>query len=217
MRNKGSIVREGQWFRSVVVGMLWCLVGSCLSGCTPSLYSIDMRYQPSGAPVTEMTGNGKIRITVASFEDHRKTQDPMLIGRVVRWSGSQTMVAPKYKSPQDAVANGFKDYVGSLGFTVSGEKPSWNGDVAAIKPEWGDVVIGGSIDELDVTCNDRLATKTYNAQIKITVLFADVTGRQIFYRTTAQSSASLDHVIFSEDNMRQQVNDVLSARDRKGL
>ncbi len=214
-RNQSASSDRLDILRALGIWMVLSLAGLSLSGCTPSLYSIDMRYQPSGAAVTETAGGGKVRITVATFEDRRQTADTMMIGRVIRPTGSQAVVAPKYRSPQDTVANGFKDYVASLGFTVSGDKPRWNGNIAALPSEWGDVLIGGSIDELDVTCNSGLAKTTYTSQIKLTVFFADIAGKRIFYKTTAQSSAALDHVFFSQDTMQQQLNKVLAAAIEK--
>jgi len=81
---------------------------------------------------------------------------------------------------------------------------------SSILPDWGNILIGGSIDELQVVCQDLLPTKKYQAKVKLTVYFADVRKQFIFYKTMAQSSSSLEHILFSEEKLEAQMNSALS-------
>ena len=51
----------------------------------------------------------------------------------------------------------------------------------------------------------------------MTLVFADVQKKRIFYRVTSESSSSLDHVIFSEEKLESQINGVLSDAMEKAL
>jgi hypothetical protein len=213
MKSMHKIVISHNRIRSGYVACgLWLvfLTMLCLISCAPSIYSIDMKYQAGRDRSAATSGNGKVRVTTASFEDMRKTQDKMMIGKVIKLNGGQIPVAPKYRTPQDAIALGFKEYFSKSGFTVSGERPFWNLQESSIQSQWGDVVVGGSIDELEVICRDELPTKKYQTTVKLTVFFADVQKRQILLKTSAQSSASLEHVFFSEEKMQQLLNETLS-------
>jgi hypothetical protein len=59
--------------------------------------------------------------------------------------------------------------------------------------------------------------KRYSAKARITLLFADVQKRRIFYRITSESSSSLDHILFSEERLEEQINGVLSDALEKAL
>jgi len=190
--------------------LLLILLTFILSACTQSMYSVDMRYEPTAALNPDNTGNGKGGLTVAVFEDLRASQDKIKIGHVITVGGKSIPVAPKYKTPQDVVTLGFKEYFSKSGFTVSGGKPGWDLREASIQPGWGSVVVGGTIDELEVLCRDEFPIKKYRTTVKLTVVFADVEKKQVLFRTSTQSTASLEHVLFSEKRMQDLLNETLS-------
>ncbi|MCL2669766.1 MAG: YajG family lipoprotein, partial [Syntrophaceae bacterium] len=41
-------------------------------------------------------------------------------------------------------------------------------------------------------------------------VFADCQNKRIFYRISAESSSQLDHLLFSEERLERQINEVLS-------
>ena len=51
----------------------------------------------------------------------------------------------------------------------------------------------------------------------MTLVFADVQKKRIFYRVTSESSSTLDHVIFSEEKLESQINGALSEAMEKAL
>ncbi len=182
----------------------------CLAGCAPSLYSINMKYEPSGIARSAAAGQAKSIVTVTAFEDLRKVPDKMMIGKVIKTDGKEIPVFPKYLRPSDAVSSGIKDYLSKAGFTVSGERPTWDLKEDSIRPEWGEILVGGSIDEMEVTCVESITNKKYQARVKLTVYFADVQKKFVFFKTMAQSSSSLEHIIFSEEKLEAQMNGALS-------
>lgn len=181
-----------------------------LIACAPSLYSINMKYEPTAGLRPADGAKGKFLVTVATFEDSRKIPDKMKIGQVTKVDGGKIPVFPKYVKPKEAVTAGMKEYLGKAGFTISGEKPAWDLKADSLRKEWGDLVIGGTIEDLNVSCEDLMPSKKYRAKAKLTVYFADVKKKWIFYKTTAESSSSLDHVLFSEQRLENQMNGVLS-------
>ena len=91
-RKKGEAAGRGL-VRTVVCLCLLLLV----SGCTPKLYNIDMRYQPTKTITPALNDGRKYSLMVASFIDRRKMEDTLLIGRVITRGGST--IPPRSASP----------------------------------------------------------------------------------------------------------------------
>ena len=182
-----------------------------LVGCTPTLYSVNMRYVHADGDRKVETVDHPYTITVATFEDLRKVNDNIEIGRVIKSNGQTIPVLPKFVKPSQAVTRPFKEYFQQAGYKVLAENPIWNLEEASIRKEWGDIIVGGSIDDLDVICIESLTSKKYKAKVKLTILFADTKSGKIFHTVTIESSAFLDHVLFSEEYLERQINIALSA------
>jgi hypothetical protein len=199
-------------------GMFVCLLLLVSAmGCSPKLYSVNMRYQPTKAITPAETDGRKFSLTVASFIDRRKMEDTLLIGRVVKSDGSSIPILPKYVKATDAVAATLRELLIQSGYGVSPEKVLWDLQENTILPDWGRIIVGGAIEELDVTCLDTFPRKQYSAKTRVTLVFADVQKKRIFYRVTSESSSSLDHVIFSEEKLESQINGTLSDAMEKAL
>ncbi len=174
------------------------------------MYSVDMKYVPSRGVGAFERPTRPISVTVANFEDLRQVKDKMYIGRVVKSNGKEAPVFPKFVKPTQAVTAPVKNLLRKAGYWVSPDSPTWDLQEATIKKEWERILIGGSIDELEILCIDSLTRDNYTAKAKITTLFADTTSGKIFFRVTTESSASLEHVLFSEEKLEQQINTALS-------
>jgi hypothetical protein len=200
------------------VGMLVCLLLLVSAmGCAPKLYSVNMRYEPTKVIPPALTDGRKFSLTVASFIDRRKMEDTLLIGRVIHSDGSSIPVLPSYVKAADAVAAALRELLIQSGYGVSPEKALWDLQENTIRPDWGTILVGGAIDELDVTCLDNLTMKRYSAKARVTLFFADVQKKRILYKVTSESSSSLEHIIFSEDKLEKQINGVLSDAMEKAL
>ncbi|HPL62261.1 MAG TPA: hypothetical protein PK587_00720 [Syntrophales bacterium] len=178
-----------------------------LNACAPSLYSIDMRYTPQGA---KPSGERKTAVTVATFIDGRNLKDPLRIGTVYKTDGQGVPVYPRLMSPTDAVTAAAGKVLGRSGYNVSARKPVWDLNEHSLSSDWGKIVIGGRIEEMDVVCRDTLPIKKYRAKVRLTLFLADAEKGRILYRAAAESSTSLDHVLFSEDRLESQINTALS-------
>jgi hypothetical protein len=206
--------RGGRRLAGFAAGLLFLVAAS---GCTPKLYNVNMRYEPTKEIQPAVTDGKKYSVTVASFIDQRKMDDTLLIGRVIESDGTPIPILPKYVKPTDAVSAALRELMFKSGYVVSPDKPSWDLKESEIRPEWGTILVGGTIDELDVTCLESLTMKRYTAKAKVTLVFADVQKKRIFYKVTSESSSSLDHIVFSEDKLESQINGALSAAMEKAI
>lgn len=183
-------------------------------GCAPAtLYSIDMRYVPVKPITVGERPCGDRRVAVAVFRDARPAGEPLRIGTVIEAGGSRTPVLPERVKIPEAVSSGIRTCLKRSGCSVAETAPAWDLREDTIRPEWGDLLVGGTIDALDVTCDrsDRLnPLNRYQAKVRLTVVMADVKTRKIVHRTTVESTASLEDIGFSREAMQKQLNGALS-------
>ncbi len=188
---------------------LW-VIAVVLNGCAaPSLYSVEMSYDATNAPVpTYLKPDPKALqsiISVAEFVDLRHVEDPLVLGRVIEKDGMKVLVLPKKTRPTQAVAQGVRQYLRKAGYNVSGVGDPWNLNEASIpKIPNSKILIGGAIEELDIDCRRAFPTNTYTTSLKLTIYLADMTTKRILHRASVKASTSLEHVSFAEDRMGQQ-------------
>ena len=187
------------------------------AGCAPKVYNVNVRYQPTKEIQPVVTDGRKFGLTVAEFVDLRKMDDTLLIGRVIHSDGSSIPILPRVAKAPDAVTATLRSLLIQLGYGVSPERPTWDLREETIRPDWGKILVGGSIEELNVTCLDTFPRKHYTAKTRVTLAFGDVQKKRIFFRVTSESSSTLDHVIFSEEKLEDQINGVLSEAMEKAI
>jgi hypothetical protein len=181
-----------------------------LYGCAPQMYNVNMRYESTKVIQAAATDGRKYSLTVASFTDRRKMDDTVLIGRVIKSDGTPIPILPRYVIPTEAVAAALRELLSKSGYAIAPDRPTWDLNEKTLKPEWGKILVGGTIDALDITCIEMFTMKRYSAKVRVTLLFADVQTKRIFYRVVSESSSSLDHIITSEKKLESQINGVLS-------
>lgn len=201
-----KIRKESVWGLSAVLLASLLFIFSC---SPVNQYSIDMRYKPGFAPDPVAAQGTAVKL--AGFNDLRKTEDTLVIGRVVRFDGTRARVFPKYKTAADAVTEGVRTYLVKSGTSLPPETEKWDLQESTIKKADRGIMIGGSIDELEVICREEIPSRKYDAKIKLTFVVADLRQGRIVYRTSAESSSSMDFILFSEEKMEEQANSVLAA------
>jgi len=165
-------------------------------------YSVDIEYMP---PLKTSATDEKVKnlsITVAKFNDLRKMDDKMVIGKVVKSDGTKILILPKHHMPADAVTRAVKLYLSKAGYNVSNQIPDWNLNDDAIENEWGNIVIGGDIHEFELVCFKEMPVRKYKAKVTLT-------------EVNVESSPSLEHVRFTEGKMAEVINDALAAAINK--
>lgn len=181
------------------------------AACAPSLYSVNINYEPSSTAIEPRDVEKNYSVTIATFNDVRPGGDDLLIGKVITSSGNNTPIIPKNLRPSQAVASSLRDYMRKAGYTITNKIPSWNLQENTIKKEWGSILIGGNIDKLEITCHDSITLTKYLAEVKLTLYFSHVQTGKIFYIVSATGTSSLEHVRFSEKKLEEQVNGALSS------
>lgn len=181
-----------------------------VAGCAPTLYSVDLKYMTSTTAPPAAAGGQKFIMTVATFNDARPGGKDLLIGRVTTALGGPTPVIPKNMNPSAAVSTIVKDILVKSGYQVSVIMPAWNLQESDIRKEWGKFLIGGSIDELEVVCQNDIPIKTYDSGVRLTMVIADVQTGKIIHQVSTTSRNSLEHVYFSEEMLGQQVSSAIT-------
>lgn len=183
-----------------------------VSGCaTTGIYSISMDYDAENAVIPfYLKPNEKALqsiIGVAEFLDARKIDDPLVIGRVIEKGGARVLVLPKYSRPTYTVADGMRQYLRKAGYNLSGVVDLWDSNEKTIpRISHIRVLIGGTIEELEINCRRDFPTNTYTTKLKMTIHVADMQERKVVYRTTVEATTSHEHVAFSEDRLGYQAS-----------
>lgn len=110
----------------------------------------------------------------------------------------------------NAVTMNVTEYFFKSGYRLSNNVPIWDLREETINKDWGKILVGGTIDELEIVCDDSFPVKTYRANVKLTVVFANVPAKTISDQIRVKSSSSLKDISFSEEMLEQQINAVLS-------
>ena len=190
--------------------MLWL---ACAIAAAGSLYSVNLRYNaakaviPADLKADEKTHNAII--TVAEFTDTRQVDDKKIIGQVTERDGTKVPVFPKYVIPTKAVANGIKEYLKKAGYKVADKLVQWDLKEETIPKGAGKVLIGGNIEELEVTCERGVFSHAYKVNVKLTIVFADLAKGKILYKSKVESLLSRDDVSFSEEWLGEQASNAL--------
>jgi hypothetical protein len=189
----------------------WGLLISIFSvlGCTGprSLYSVNMYYDADNAVIpvylkADITSSAII--SIAEFTDKRQMDDQLVIGRVVEKDGMNNLVFPKNVKATKAVSNGIKEYLRKAGYKVADKIEPWDLKEETIPKGDFKILIGGNIDELEISCRKGFPSNTYSADMKLTIVFADIAKGKIIYKSRVESSYSKENVLFSEESLGEQ-------------
>ena len=203
---------------------VFVLIASSLgiSGCAttnPSLYSVHMRYDVTQALIPEyLKADENARnalIVVAEFTDTRQVDDKKIIGRVRERDDSKVPIFPKDVMPTQAVADGIKEYLQKAGYKVADKIVQWDLKEASIPNENGKVIIGGSIEKVQIICWTGAFSNSYKTSVNLTIVIADSAKRKILYKSKVESSSSRDDVSFSEEEIGGQLSAALGDAIKK--
>ena len=187
----------------------------CIISCAPNrIYSVNINYDAEKSAVSAyLKADEKMTaaaIAVAEFVDVRQVDDQLVIGQVVEKDGMKILVLPKYAKPTKAVTSGIKNYLVKAGYKITGNIGQWDLKEETMPKADGRIIIGGNIEELEVTCRKGFLTDSYKSRIKLALVLADPAKGKIIYRGSVESSSSLEHVSFSEERMEAQINAALA-------
>ena len=205
----GTIIKKVGF---LVIGAVFTLI-SCASW---SSYPIYLHIPPEkGHPQVSSELRGKM-ITITTFEDNRGVDDVRVIGKRIDYEGGEIPFISSRGYPSANVTKAFQTYLFKRGYTVSGKNPSWNLDLQTIKPEWGDWVIGGSIEDLSLEVKSYVRT-FYDCRLKLRVVVADAKEKNYRYRETVELFSSYKGAVFRLENCERMINKILEEAIEKAL
>ena len=168
-------------------------------GCAgPSLYSVNMYYDADQAAIPAYLKADKSSsaiISVAEFTDTRQMDDRLVIGHVVEKDGMKNLVLPKNVKATKAISKGIKEYLRKAGYKVSDKILQWDLKEETMPKEDFKIIIGGNIDELEISCRRDFPTNTYATNMKLTIVFADMAKGKILYQSKVESSYTKEYVL----------------------
>ncbi len=130
--------------------------------------------------------------------------DRLVIGHVVEKDGMKNLVLPKNVKATKAISKGIKEYLRKAGYKVSDKIMQWDLKEETMPKEDFKIIIGGNIDELEISCRRDFPTNTYATNMKLTIVFADMAKGKILYQSKVESSYTKEYFWFSEENLGEQ-------------
>jgi len=191
----------------ISLALLPFLFASC---STVSVYNVSLNYEPTKQTSKPDADLNRVVFTVTEFNDMRNLDNKNMVGRVIESKGREIPIVSLEKKPSYAFANAVKDALFKAGFTVAGDIPKWDNKEESIKKEWGRIVIGGNINELELVVKEGIATKTYETKANVKIMIGDVKRSSIFYIPTYESANTVTDITFSEEKAQKNLNTVIS-------
>jgi hypothetical protein len=186
----------------------WIFLVFIFTGCVgPGLYSVNIYYDAEKAAIPAYLKADKTSvaiISVAEFTDTRQMDDRLVIGRVTESDGTKVLLLPKNVKATKAVANGIKEYLRKAGYKVPNKIEQWNLKEQNMPQGVANILIGGNIEELEISCLKGFPTNSCKTNIKLNFVFADVTKGKILYEGKVESNYSKEYALFSEEVLGEQ-------------
>ncbi len=180
-----------------------------LASCVVSRYPIDLSYQaksPKGA-------GKKGTVAVSLFNDKRDVAQKNVIGM----KDDEARFVSLIEGPAPQVSDAFRSYLENRGYTVVRLNEAWDGTAESLKPQWGDMVVGGDIEDLNITVISAFPKTEYKCRVKLNVVIADPKTGAILQKQRVESSQSYVTVYFSRDKAEELINSTLAEAMEKAL
>ncbi len=184
-----------------------------------SQYNINIQYGAEKALIPDYLKADEITrdaiINVAEFIDARQVDDKKIIGQVRERDDTKIPVFPKDVIATKVVASGIKEYLKKAGYKVTDKIVQWDLKEETMPKVKGKIIIGGSIEELEVTCWRGVFSHSYKTNLKLIIVIADLAKGKILYKSKVESSSSRDDVSFSEEKLGGQLSTALGDAIKK--
>ncbi len=185
-------------------------LASSLASCAGTLnYPITLSYQP----LKQYEKTGGIRVAVALLSDKRQVADKRVIGK----DEESTPFISLLGEPAEALSRGFASYLENRGYTVSVTNEAWDGSLQSLNPAWGNIVIGGTLDDIALNVTGNLVKTEYRCSLKFTLCIGDAKSRELLHKEQFEVSSSYVTVAFSREKAEELINSALSEAVERGL
>jgi hypothetical protein len=180
-----------------------------LCSCAPiTQYPIQLRFIPN-AGYTQEKPQTKV-ITVAAFRDTRGITDPRDIGMRIKSDGIKIPFVTVGERTDVETTQAMKGYLLQKGYTVREETPQWDLNSQNVRQDWGDWVIGGTIDNFTLTVKSSFFKTFYEGTLKLKVVVVDVRQKREMLQETIELSSSYKTVAFRLETADRIINKLIA-------
>ena len=191
----------------IAVGFLLIAFSLAQAGwaSVPGRYNIDLHYDSAKAVIpAQLKAEGKLRgvvIAVAEFSDARQVDDQKAVGWVKELDGSKVKVFSKTGQPTRIIADGIKAYLKKAGYKIADKTATWDLKEGNLPKGSGKVIIGGAIEEMEITCWTGVFSNDYKINMKLSLTVADADKGKILYKGHVAVSTTRTDTTFSEGQL----------------
>ena len=190
--------------------IVFLFLASSLVSCAGTLnYPISLSYQP----LKQYEKTGGVPVTVALLSDKRQVADKRVIGEKEDGTPFISLVG----EPTEALSKGFASYLDNRGYKVSRVNEAWDGDLKSLNPNWGTIVVGGTLDDLALNVTGNLVKTEYLYSVKFSLCIADAKSRELLHKEKIEVSSSYVTIPFSREKAEELINKALSEAVERGL
>jgi hypothetical protein len=175
-----------------------------LVSCAPvTRYSVNMTSDPVRNVIPAGEHIKGIPLTIALFNDARTIADKATVGKVMKSGNDPIPVVSADLKPVSAVTAGVKSYMVRAGYTISSISPTWDLKPASISRDWGQFLIGGSIDQMEIICEKSAMKANYRTRVILSIYLADITKASIIHTYTVKGDSSREDVNLTDKDIRK--------------
>ncbi len=190
--------------------IVFLFLASSLVSCASTLnYPITLSYQP----LKQSEKTSGVRVAVALLSDKRQVADKRVIGKKENGPSFISLLG----EPAEALSRGFASYLENKGYTVSRTNEAWDGDLQSLNPDWGTIVVGGTLDDIALNVTGNLVKTEYLYSLKFTLYIADARARELLHKEKIEVSSSYVTVRFSREKAEELINTALTDAVDRGL
>lgn len=188
----------------LLAGGLLLALGSCAG---PRTYLIGLQYRPT-APLEQQPGPLPT-IAVNFFADVRERPDRVKIGTVIGPRGETDTLLPARLGVDEVVSQAIADALAKRGHSVK-QIQGWDLTLTGAHPAWGDVLVGGQIQEFWITGERALVNTRTAAAVRLKIVAVASRKREVLWEGTLSAAAESTEVLFSEEQVATTASGALS-------
>lgn len=173
----------------------------------PRTYLLDLQYRSGAAP--ERQAGPLPSVAVNFFADVRESPDRVKIGTLTNPQGGTDTFIPARLGVDEVVTQAVADSLARRGHAVK-QIQGWDLTPASAQPAWGDVLVGGQIQEFWITGERALLNTKTAAQVRLKAIAVASRTREVLWEGTLSAAAETTEVLFSEKQVAATASKALS-------
>lgn len=173
----------------------------------PRTYLISLQYRPA-APAEQQPGPLP-SIAVNFFTDVRERPDRVKIGTLTDPQGVTDTLIPARLGADEVVTQAIADALAKRGHAVK-QIQGWDLTPAGAHPAWGDVLVGGQIQEFWISGERALVNTRTAAAVRLKIVAVASRTREVLWEGTLSTSAESTEVFFAEEQVAATASKALS-------